>query len=345
MGLINRIKYDAPAHDAVAWKYPHDDIRLGAQLVVNESQEALFVKGGKALETFGPGTHTLSTGNLPLMSKLVNFGFFSRNTPFTAEIWFVNKTVRRDLRWGTKGPIQVIDPSYNYPIGIRAFGRWGMRVSDTRSFLMQIVGTQTSTSPSGYISSERIEEYFISEIIQRLSNALARYIIEKKISAFELSACISELSGFVLTDIAGEFSRFGIEVVNFNIERVSIPDDEKARFQEVLGKRMEIDQISQADVGRAYVTMRTFDTLDKLAENSSGAAGQLLGAGLGIGAGLGAGAPLGQHIGSVMNIEPEPGLNLQAPVSRLEHLKKMLDAGLISQEEFDSKKKLILDSI
>ena len=146
MEIIDRIKYDAPSDDAIVWKFPSDQIRIGAQLIVNEAQDVVFFKAGKALDTFGPGTHTLWSGNLPLLSKLINLPVGGK-TPFAAEVWYVNKTVKRDLKWGTKGPLQVIDPLYKYPVSVRAFGRWGIRVSDARSFIVQIVGTQSASLP------------------------------------------------------------------------------------------------------------------------------------------------------------------------------------------------------
>jgi len=346
MALIDRIKYDAPSDDAVVWKFPSEDIRLGAQLIVNESQEAIFFKSGKALDTFGPGTHTLSSDNIPLLRKLINLPFGGK-TPFTAEVYYVNKTVKRNLKWGTAGPVQVIDPLYNYPVSVRAFGSWGMRVNAARNFIVQIVGTQTSSAlkkVEGYIGSDIIEEYFSGEIVQRLSDALAKFFVEKNISIFQASAKINELSSFIGSDIEPEFQRFGIEIVNFNVERISIPEEEQKKFQEILGKRMEIDQISQANVGQAYTTMRTFDTLEKAAENEGGGAGQLMGAGLGLGAGLGAGVPVGKQIGSALDVQPEQTQN-DDPMAKLNKLKQMLDNGLITQEDFDKKKQKILDSM
>jgi membrane protease subunit (stomatin/prohibitin family) len=344
VALIDRIKYDAPSDDAVAWKYPSDQIRLGAQLIVNESQEALFYKGGKALDVLSSGTHTLSTGNLPLLAALMNLPF-GGNTPFSAEVWYVNRTAKRDLKWGTKGAIQLIDPIYNYPVSIRAFGQWGMRVVDTRAFLVQLVGTQTTSKPgvSDFIGASRVDEYFIGEILQRFSDALGKYFVAKQQSVFQVASQLNELSSFVAKDIAPEFRRFGIEIVNFNVERVSIPDEEQKKFQDVLGKRMEIEQISQARVGQAYVTSRTFDTLDKAAENEGGAAGALMSAGLGLGAGVGVGVPLGNQL--AQSLDPKVGgakENLD-PTASLQKLKQLLDSGLITQADFDKKKQEILD--
>lgn len=344
MAILDRIKYDASSDDAMAWKFQSDGISLGAQLIVNESQEAIFFKGGKALDTFGPGTHTLTSGNIPLLSKLINLPFGGK-TPFAAEVWYVNKTVKRDLKWGTPGPIQVIDPLYNYPVSVRAFGRWGMRVLDARSFLVQLIGTQVSSTDKDYISSDSLENYFLGEIIQRLSDALAKFFVNGNISVFQASAKINELSLFIAGDVAPELQRFGIELVNFNVERISIPEEEQKKFQEILGRRMEIEQISQSRVGQAYMTMRSFDTLEKAAENEGGTTGQLIGAGLGVGAGLGAGVPLGQQLGGTIGAGLAQPQSPTDPTVKLQKLQQMLEAKVITQEDYDQKKRQILDSM
>jgi membrane protease subunit (stomatin/prohibitin family) len=335
MALIDRIKFDAPSDDILVWKFPSEELRLGSQLIVNQSQEALFLKGGEVFDLFEPGRHTLTSANLPLLNKIVDLPFGGQ-TPFAAEVWFINKTVKRDLKWGTQAPVPLIDPTYNYPISVRAFGRWGMRVQDSRNFVRQIVGSQMSAD------SAKVLEYFIGEIHQRFSAALAKFITEEKTSIFEINGKLNEISQYSASVISPEFARFGIELINFNVERVSIPDNELAKFQQVFGRRMEIEQISKATVGQAYTTMRTFDTLEKAAENPGGGAGALLAGGLGLGVGVGAGAPLGRELGKSLNVAPEGG---QDAVTRLQTLKRMLEEKLINQEEFDARKKLILDSI
>jgi membrane protease subunit (stomatin/prohibitin family) len=338
MALIDRIKFDAPSDEILVAKFSKEDLKLGSQLIVNQAQEAVFVKGGEIFDVLCAGTHTLSTGNLPLLNKVINFPF-GGDTPFTAEVWFVNKTVKRDLKWGTQSPIPLIDPTYNYPISVRAFGRWGIRIRDSRSFVVHVVGSQLSAE------SAKVIEYFIGEIHQRFSAALSKFIIEQKLSVFEINAKLDELSQYSAGMISPELGRFGVEMINFNVERVSIPDNELAKFQEVFGRRMEIEQISKAKVGQAYTTMRTFDTLEKAAENPSGSAGALLAGGMGLGIGVGVGVPLGKQLGQAANIAPEEGEQQQDSVSRLHTLKRMLDEKLISQEEFDVNKKAILESL
>jgi membrane protease subunit (stomatin/prohibitin family) len=335
MAVFDRIKFDAPSDDFLCWKFPGEVLKLGSQLVVNQSQEALFVRNGTAYDLFGPGTHTLLAANLPLLYPVVNLPF-GGETPFSAEIWFINKTVKRDLRWGTQAPIPLIDPKYNYPISVRAFGRWGFRIKDSGAFVLQIVGSQQGAS------SEKILEYFIGEIHQRFSTIVANFIHAEQSSIFQINAKLDELSRHAVNVMSGEFVRFGIELVNFNVERVSIPESELARFQEVFGRRMEIEQISEARVGPAYATMRTFDTLEKAAENTGGSAGTLLAASLGLGAGVGAGVPLGARLGKSLDPGAEDGKDV---VARLQTLKRMLSEQLILQEEFDAKKRDILDEL
>jgi len=335
MATIDRIKFDSGSDELLVWKFPGDNFKLGAQLIVNQSQEALFLKGGEVFDLFGPGTHTLSTANMPLLSALINLPF-AGETPFTAEVWFVNRTVKRDLKWGTQGPVLLMDPTYNYPISVRSYGRWGLRIKDSRTFLLRITGSLQSAT------STKIHEYFIGEIHQRFSAILAKFIAEDRVSVFEINAKLNELSDYSVKAIGPEFSNFGIELINFNVEQVSIPDTELAKFQSVFGRRMEIEQISKTEVGRAYTTMRTFDTLEKAAQNPSGSAGALIAGGLGLGVGLGAAVPLGKEMGQSMNLDPAQTTD---SLSRLQTLKQMLDQNLITQDEFDSKKRAILDSI
>jgi len=335
MALFDRPKYEAPSDDILVWKHDSEELKLGSQLIVNQSQEALFLKGGQVCDLFGPGRHTLTSANLPLLNLLVDLPFGGK-TPFAAEIWFISKTVKRDLKWGTNSPIPLIEPTFNYPISVRAYGRWGLRVQDSRCFVLQLVGSQIAADTA------KVAEYFIGEINQRFSAALASFIHEEKNSIFEINVKLNELSRYAAAAMTPEFTRFGIELINFNVERVSIPDHELAKFQEVSGRRMEIEQISKAKVGDAYKTVRTFDTLEKTAENPGGGAGALLAGGLGLGVGVGAGAPLGKQLGDSLTL----GQQVQHDVvGRLQTLKRMLDEGLITQSDFDAKKKDIMDSI
>lgn len=301
MAVVDRIKFDAPSEEILVWRYPGEQLRLGSQLVVSQSQEAVFVKRGEALDVFGPGTHTLSTGNLPLLHRLVNLPF-GGDAPFTAEVWFVNKTVRRDLKWGTKTPIPIIDSVYNYPVNVRAYGRWGLRITDSRSFVTQIVGTLKMTD------TDRIEEHFIGEIDRKFSDAMAEFFEKQKTSVFQANAQLNELSTFTGSAISREFGRYGIEIVNFNIERISIPKEEMDKFQELLGKPMESDQVGQSPPQGPPRPPQSSPQ-----------------------------RPSGERL------KPETGDETDALVARLKTLKKMLEDDLITNEEYEVKKKEILE--
>jgi membrane protease subunit (stomatin/prohibitin family) len=264
---------------------------------------------------------------------------FGGETPFTAEIWFVNRTAKRDLRWGTRSAIPLIDPVYKFPVSVRAFGQWGIRVENSRSLITQLVGTLPSWS------SDKVDSYFIGEIVQKLSDILSN-LVSQGLSVFEANAKLNQISQLTSEAIRAEFKRFGLEVVNFNIERISVPDEDMRKFQEVLGKRMEIDQLSKAQVGAGYTASRTFDVLEKAAANEGGAAGTMLAGGLGLGVGIGAAVPLGEKLGQVMTPTATNGRPAtDDPMIKLQKIKQLLDNGLINQQDFDAKKRQILDSL
>ena len=130
MAVIDVVKYDGN-DDEFVWKYPSEDLRLGTQLVVKTAQTAFFVRGGKILDQFEPGTETLKSGNIPLLNKLVNIPF-GGDSPFQAEVWFVNLISKLDNKWGTPTPIQLEDPKYGIVIPVRAFGQFGLKIGNPR---------------------------------------------------------------------------------------------------------------------------------------------------------------------------------------------------------------------
>jgi membrane protease subunit (stomatin/prohibitin family) len=259
-------------------------------------------------------------------------------------VWYVNKTIKRDLKWGTRSPIPLLDEKLGYSVNVRAYGRWGIRVHDSRSFITQLVGTQK------HANSEIIEQYFIGEIIQNLTDALSNYFISQGISILQANAKLNELSQLTAKAIKMEFDRFGIEVINFNVERINIPEEDMREIQLAQKERMRMKQMQDAKVSNAYISMRTFDTLEKAAQNEGNAGGTLAG-GMGIGMGMGAGFPLGQQIGQSMNINSpqanhqQYGNNQTDPIVKLQKLTQLLESGLITQEDFELKKKEILDNI
>jgi len=338
MDIADRIKFDPASDDIIIQKFPSEELRLGSQLIVNQSQEALFVKDGVGLDLFGPGRHTITSDNISLLRKLINLPFSGR-TPFTAEIWFINKTVKRDMKWGTPQPVLVLDPKYNYPISVRSFGQWGFKVSDSRLIIAQIVGAQMD------LDSYKILSYFSGEINQQVSASLSDVFSKEKISVFEANSNLNNLSLIIGERIGASFNRFGIDIINFNIESINIPQEEKEKIQGVLEKRMEVEQFSQVNPTGSYATVKSFGVLDKVASTGEGASG-LLSTGLGAGLGMGLGVQMGQTIASnatAGNMGNSP--TATSPTDRLVQLKSLFDMQLITQDEYDKKKAEILGAL
>ena len=303
--LIDRIKYDGP-QDGSPWlvyKYPSEKFVLGSQLIVNQGQEALFFKGGEALDLFGAGTHTLQTGNLPLLNKLVNLPF-GGDTPFTAEIYYINKTSKLNMNWGTQNPFPVEDPKYGLLLSIRSHGTYGLRINDTRMFITELVGAVPNGSTVTY---QFASSYFSGLLVSKVKNVISAYMIKQKISFLEVTGYLDEISKNCEEAVKDEFDRFGAEIVNFYVETITPPKDEYEKL------RTYKEELSLG--GDFYTQRRSLDIMENLAENNG--AGGLATAGAGLGMGLGFASQAGGMLGGVssaMNIRPNGsgGMNIQA---------------------------------
>lgn len=335
MALIDLVKFSGDP-GALAWKFPSDELSTATQVIVNESQEALLFKGGSALDVLGPGTHTLTTGNIPVLNKLVKMPFGDK-TPFSAEVWFVNKTVRRDLRWGTTTPIPIFDSKLDMPVNLRAYGSWGMRVAEARSFITQLVGTDIR------VDTGIMDDYFLSEIQQHIAFSLGDFF--KSVSVLHASAHLPVIAEMVSERLRDSLGRYGVELINFNIASLSLPPEEMKQIQGIMGTGLDetvrIGRLRNATgmTGeKMYGTMRTFDTLETAAANESGTAAPLIAGGMGLGVGMGMGNALSRNM--------ETGLESpQSPVERLKHLKDLLEAGFIDKGEFEEKRKEIISGL
>jgi len=325
------IKCDALSDEYFVEKYISDipgQIDFGSQLIVNEGQEALFVKGGVAVDVYGPGTHTLASGVSGFAGKL-----FAGRTPFTGEVWFINKTAKLDLCWGTANRISLLDPQFNYPVNIGAFGLYGIRIDDSRKFFLQLVGSQALAD------SERINSYFAGEIVEKLTLVLSRRIAGGE-SFFQINAAISNIADDVEAEIRVEFERFGIEVVNLSVKNINLPPAEMQQIQAVMAKRMEMQQLGSVAVGQGYLTAKSMEVMQTAAANQNGGAGAFVGVAAGMGMGLGAGIPLGQQIaGNVVNPSNDDA------ESKLIKLKTMFDRGLITEEEYKNKREAVISQL
>lgn len=287
MAIVEVVKYNGKPN-IMAWKYPSEELGTWTQVIVNETQEVVFVKEGKVLDILGPGRYTLSTENIPILSKLINLPFGGKS-PFTAEIWYINKVFALDVKWGTAPAIQLQDPKYKVFVPVTAFGQFGIRVDDSKEFLTKLVGTLPS------FEHDVMVKYFRGLLVSNVKTVISEYLIKKDISILEINAYISEIGEELEKKLKPEIDKYGIELVNFFVMSIEAPEDDSAviKLKEALSKRAEMDI-----VGYDYTTARSFDTLESAAKNE-GSGSNLMNAGIGLGIGLGVGGQFGNQMSSV----------------------------------------------
>ena len=270
------------------------NLRLGSQLVVHPAQTAFFVHGGKICDEFTAGTYTLKNEELPVLNKLVNLPFGSES-PFKAAVWFISQLHKLDIKWGTTQPMQLEDPKYNIIVPVRAYGQYGIKVATPRTFLETLVGNLTS------FSTDKIEQYFKGKIVMQLSSLIAQKIATDKVSILDINAQLIEMSAFCQQKLNQSICNYGIELVDFTIMSVNVPEEDPSiqRLKEAkdLAARLKV-------TGRdVYQMERSFDVLETAAGNT-GAGGQMMAMGAGLGAGVGVGSTIGSMAGQMINTNP-----------------------------------------
>lgn len=300
MALVEVIKFEGTP-DMFAWKYPNEEISTWSQLVVSESQEAVLFKDGRAYDVFSSGRYTLDTKNIPLLNKVINLPF-GGESPFTAEIWFVNKVHSLDIKWGTPTPIQFQDPRYKVFVPIRSYGQFGVQIEDAKQFLIKLVGTLTVFDKANLV------RYFRGLYLARAKDAISSFLLHKQISVLEINAYLDEISDFLNEKIQPILGEYGINLLNFFVNEISIPEDDASVIQlkNALAKRAEMDI-----VGYNYQQERSFDTLESAAKNQ-GSGSEFMGMGVGLGAGVGMGGAFGGAFGELSkNISTAPAENVK----------------------------------
>ncbi|NTW84630.1 MAG: hypothetical protein HGB30_00535 [Holophagaceae bacterium] len=320
------------SNDTLAWRFPMrgQEIQNGGKLVVRESQEAVFINEGQLADVFKPGTHNLTTQNLPILATLKGwkYGFES---PFKSDVYFISTKLYNDLKWGTSNPIMMRDADFGM-LRIRAFGIYSIKVVDAGTFLKQLVGT------NGVYTVPDISEQLRKTIMSRFTDALG----EAKIPALDLAAKYDELSEFVKQKLQEEFKTMGLELSKFFVENISLPEEVEAMMDKRTGVGM------MAPVMGAYTQMQVADAIPLAAQNPSGIAGM----GMGVGLGFGMGNVMGQQMTGAaqqMGQQPFPGGNAPAPAipakslkDELTDLKELFDGQLINQAEYDGQRAVIM---
>lgn len=279
MAILDLIQHPNEYPDEIVHRVPESgagEFRLGSQLVVRESQQAVFVRDGKALDVFGPGRHTISTNNIPLLTALIGLPF-GGDSPFTAEVYFVAMREFLDLKWGTPQPLVYRDTEFGM-IRLRAHGTYSIRVDNPQLFVNQIVGTR------GAYAISDLDEYLRSLIVNQFNDLLG----ETHKSILDIQGITLELATAARNALTTSFQQLGLRLVAFQIAGITPPDEVAKKIDERSG------MAAVGDLG-AYTQFQAAQAMRDAAQNE-GAAGGAAGTGVGFGAGMAMGQMMGQAV-------------------------------------------------
>ena len=332
MGKIaDIIKYEGD-NSTFIWKHPCEDFNSLTQLIVHESQEAIFFMNGEALDLFGPGRHTLETQNIPKLGKLLN-KTTGGETPFHCEVYFINKTVQMSIKWGTDSKVQYVEPTYGFPISIGASGEMCLRAEDSRKLLLKLVGTED------HLGQQKLAGYFRAFLMTRVKSYIPRVIKNNAINIFEIDENLASFSEAIKKSLIPDFADYGISLEQFFVTTIVKPDGDRQyeKFKELHfrqyadiaeaklrqqtdliyaqteAQKVVIDSQAQAtkraQEGYTYAQERGFDVAEKVASNE--AVGQMTNLGVGLGTMAGVGGVVGGVVGTAVG----DALNNTSPVA------------------------------
>lgn len=275
---VKVVQYNGKA-DELFWKYPESELNAWTQLIVNDSQEAILVKGGQVCDIFQAGRHSLRTKNIPILNKLIKIPF-GGISPYKAEVWYVNKLCLLDVKWGTPTPIQIQDPKYNIFVPVSAFGQFGIQIENSKKFLMKLVGTMPSFDKTAII------DLFKGVCLTKVKDIISQFLVNKKVSVLEINAYIDLISKTIQNEMDVEFSNYGIKLVSFFVNGISIPENDESvkQLKSALAKQAEMDLL-----GYNYQQERSFDVMEGATTNPNSFSSEFMGAGMGFGMGVGIG--------------------------------------------------------
>ena len=374
--IADIIKYEGD-NTTFIWKHPCEDFNTLTQLIVHESQEAIFFMNGQALDLFGPGRHTLETQNIPLIGKALNMPTGGK-TPFHCEVYFINKTEQMSIKWGTDSKVQYMEPTYNFPLSIGASGEMSLRAEDSRKLLLKLVGTEN------YLTQAKLTSFFRAFLMTRVKSYIAQVMKTNSISIFEIDENLAMFSNAIKNLLVNDFAEYGVALEQFFVTNIVKPDGDsmyekykslhfrqyadiaeaKLRQQtdliyaETEAQKVIIDSKAQAtkraQEGYTYQQERGFDVAEQVAQNE--AVGEFTNLGVGFGTMAGVGGAVGGMVGGMMNdaintaqapatTPAQPTDDMAAFKAKIEKLTMMKEAGMLSEEEFNNLKAQLLTSI
>ena len=299
MAILDVIEFVDPSEQEIVHRIPEvgsGEFRLGSQLIVREYQAAVFFRDGKALDTFRPGRHTLSTNNLPLLTELLAIPFGGRS-PFRAEVYFVSLREFIDLKWGTPEPVPYRDQELGL-VRLRAFGTYALAVANPSLFVTKIVGGQ------GITTTAQVGTYLRSLIVSSLTDLLG----ETMRSIFDLPGLYEEIAAGTRARVQEQFAALGLDLRALTIQAITPPE----AVQQAIDQRAGMGAIGLQNMD-AYLRYQAAQAMREAAQNP-GAAGSGAAEGLGVGAGLGMGAAMAGLVGQALRpSEPVPAATVACP--------------------------------
>ena len=315
------IKYEGD-NSTFIWKHPCEDFNTTSQLIVHESQEAILFLNGQALDLFGPGRHTLETQNIPLLRKLINIPT-GGETPFHCEVYFINKTEQMAIKWGTDSKVQYVEPTYKFPLSIGASGEMALSVSESRTLLVKLVGTER------ILGREKLVSFFRAFLMTRIKTYMAQEMKTSAINIFEIDENLEIFSNNIKSRLINDFAEYGVNLAKFFVTTIVKPDGDRQyeKFKELHFRQYadiaEAKLKQQTDVihaqteaqktviesealakkrateGYTYQQERGFDIAEHAAQNEG--VGEFTNMGVGLGLMTGIGGTMGGMVGGAVN--------------------------------------------
>jgi len=337
--FIDIIQWTEDSDGTLAWRFPMADMEIqsGAQLVVRESQLALFVNEGKAADVFGPGTHKLNTQTLPVLTYLKNWDKLFES-PFKSDVYFFSTRQQVDQKWGTPQPITIRDKDFG-AVRLRAFGNYSFRVADPKLFHTEISGTRER-----YATAD-LDGQLRGLVLQNISNAVA----SSGIAFLDLAANQLMFAQALTTQLAPEFEKLGLKLEGMTVQNVSLPED----LQKVMDQKIGMGMVGN-DMAK-FMQYQTAQAIPKFAEGAAGGGGSgIAGDAMGLGAGVALGQVLAQNLSAGLQAAPAAavagaaqavGMKAEDVMATLEKLGDLKTKGILTQEEFDAKKAELLKKL
>lgn len=331
--FIDILQWTETGEGTLAWRFPMAgmEIQNGGQLVVRESQMAVFVNEGKVADVFGPGTYKLTTQTLPVLTYLKNWDKLFES-PFKSDVYFFSTRQQIDQKWGTPQPITIRDPDFG-AVRIRAFGNYAFRIVDPKLFHTEISGTRETYSVAD------VDGQLRGLVMQNISTAIAA----SGIPFLDLAANLMAFAKALVTQLEPEMARLGLKIEGLTVQSVSLPEE----LQKILDQKIGMGMVGN-DMGK-FMQYQTAQAIPKFAEGGGGSG--VAGDAMGLGAGVALGQVLAQNLQAGLHSPPAAaaaaavGLKPDDILATLEKLGDLKAKGILTAEEFDAKKAELLKKL